>query len=127
MILKNDELRELFKINNSVASLGIKCNDTGSIYEPLATNADTADGLNISAIIFDESKDNTDFNMADTLKAGMSTRINPLFVNISTAGYRTDTVGYKYYQRDIQILSGELQDDTVLSIIYTIDKDDEEH
>ncbi|MDR8390987.1 terminase large subunit [Aliifodinibius sp. S!AR15-10] len=127
MIENSEELQELFNINHSIASLGIKCLDNNSYYEPIATKSDTADGLNVSCAIFDESKDNTDFKMVDTIKAGTTTRLNPLFVNISTAGFRTDTVGYDYYQRDIAILSGEEKRDNILSIIYTIDEGDEEN
>lgn len=126
MIRNNEELQDLFKINNSIASLGIRCDDTKSVYEPIATKSDTADGLNVSCAIFDESKDNTDFELVDTIMAGTSTRINPLFINISTAGYHTNTVGYRFYQRDVSLLEGDTKDDEVLSFIYTIDEGDEE-
>lgn len=127
MIKQSDILSEIFAVNRSIASLGITNKENGSFYEPIATKSDTADGLNVSCAIFDESKDNTDFKMVDTIKAGTTTRLNPLFVNISTAGFRTDTVGYDYYQRDKEILSGDREADNVLSIIYTIDEGDEEN
>jgi len=127
MVKKSPELQELFKVNESIASLAVKCPETSSFFEPIASNADTIDGPNPSIVINDEVKDSTDFKLYDTLIAGMVTRLSPLALNISSSGYRTDTVGYELYKNSIEILKGDIKDNTTLAVIYGIDKGDTEN
>ena len=61
--------------------------ETMSSYRPLASDEDTADGLQPHFVVGDELHRHANGRMMDIMKRGTSARSNPMVVNITTADY----------------------------------------
>ena len=71
------------------------------------------EGLNSSAIFFDELHTQANSELWDVLNLGSATRNSPLTVGITTAGYDMDsTLLGSLYKRGRKIESGEEEDDS---------------
>lgn len=88
---------------------------TGSIYKALSTEAFTKEGLNPSVVVFDELHAAPNDELYQVMALGSGTRLDPLFVAITTAGVKYDITGqdsicYRRYQHGCKIASGETED-----------------
>lgn len=99
-----------------------------SIFRALGGDGGGDDGLNPSAVIFDEIhewKSIGHLALWDKMRTGSSTRAQPLFLTITTAG---DTKSYlwkserKYAEA---VARGEQFDDTLFSFVCALDRDDD--
>lgn len=95
----------------------------GSVFEPII--GDPGDGSSPSFAIVDEYHEHANSRVYDTMITGMGSRGQPMMWVITTAG--SDIAGPCYEMRDraVEMLDGVTQDDELLSIIYTIDADDD--
>jgi len=98
---------------------------TASKYEPLSADYNTMDGLNVHGSIIDELHAHKSRGVWDVLDTATGARRQPLIFTITTAG--TNQQGICYEQRDyaIQVLRGNVQDDSYFAYIATIDEDDD--
>jgi phage terminase large subunit-like protein len=98
---------------------------TGSVFRPLASDADGLDGLNIHCAIIDELHAHKTREVYDALDSGTGSRRQPLLWIITTAG--VNRAGVCYEQRNYlqQILEGRHRDDRFFGLIYTLDEDDD--
>ena len=85
------------------------------------------DGYNSSMVIFDELHAAKNFDLYDVMKTSQGSRLQPLMITITTAGF---LVGdsypcYSIWQTCIGILRGDLKDDSQFSAIYQLDHDDD--
>jgi len=95
-----------------------------SYLEVLSSDTARLDGLNPSSAVLDEAHENRDDKLYSILKTGMGARRNALMTVISTCGYRTDTFFKNYYDTVEKILEGEIENDTIFGMIFTLDKGD---
>ncbi|MEW8230366.1 MAG: terminase TerL endonuclease subunit [Candidatus Thiodiazotropha endolucinida] len=117
---RDADFREHFGVEPNAKSIVVP--GTGSKFEPVIGNP--GDGASPSCGIADEFHEHKDSDLVDTFVTGMGAREQPLMLIITTAG--ADMGGPCYEKRDDvkSILSGDVVDDTVFGIIYTIDEGD---
>lgn len=94
---------------------------SGSKFEPLASDSNSLDGLNVHGVIADELHAWPQPDLWGVLKTGTGSRRQPLMLAITTAG--VDQQGICYSQREYvtRILKGIIEDDSYWGIIYTLD------
>jgi phage terminase large subunit-like protein len=97
--------------------------DDGSI-KPVNAKASTQDGLNPSCIVLDESHAQK-FALHDVLKSAQGSRINPLMLCPTTAGYDLLSVGYALRTTLTKVLQQVYEAEHFLGMIYTLDEGDD--
>jgi phage terminase large subunit-like protein len=91
-------------------------------YEALSADVPTKEGLNISALIFDELHSVPGRALWSTLAYGGASRRQPLLHSISTAGvYDPASIGWEQYQYAKGVKDGTIEDWSFFSLIYEAD------
>ena len=111
MIQMDAELSKSVKLYRDA----IEVVDSGSIMRVLAAEAPQLEGLNPTAVCYDEVHTAPNRQLWDVLALATASRIEPLMVGISTAGVKTDTEGkdslcYSMYQYGQRVANGEIED-----------------
>lgn len=94
---------------------------TASVFEALASDSNTLDGLNSHGVIIDELHAIRDRNLYEVMKQSTSSRRQPLVVMITTAGTVRESIFDELYEFACKIADGEERDDTFLPILYELD------
>lgn len=94
-------------------------------FEPLGSDADTTDGLNIHGVIIDEYHAHRTRDLRDRLDTAMGARRQPQGWTITTAG--DDELSPCFQDREIAraVLEGTIDDDTLLAFIASPDEKDD--
>ena len=121
MIKQSPELRAVLKKRRN----DVYFPATSSIFEALASDSNTLDGLNSHAVIIDELHAIRDRNLYEVMKQSTSSRRQPLVVMITTAGTVRECIFDNMYELACDIADGKKKDDTFLPILYEIDSRDE--
>ena len=95
---------------------------TFSTFEPLASDSNTLDGLNMHCGIIDELHSLKDRNIYDVSKQSMGARTQPLLLIISTAGFVRENIYDNRYEYADKVLNGMIEDDRFISFIYELDE-----
>lgn len=105
--------------------LNIHQERSASKFEPLSSDANNLDGLNIHCGIVDELHAHRTRDVWDVLETATGARLQSLLFAITTAG--TNKEGICFEQRDyaIKVLRGVVEDDTYFALIYTLDEGDD--
>lgn len=96
-----------------------------SVFKPLPANAESLDGLNPHAILFDELHAQKSPDVWEVMESALGARTQPLLSAITTAGFILDGVCTEIRRYLIEVLKGERQDDSFFGYVYTLDKDDD--
>ncbi len=83
---------------------------TGSVYRALSAEAFTKEGLNPSRVIFDEVHVQPNRELWDVMTLGSGTRLQPLTIGITTAGFDLDSLCGALYLHGTKVRSGEIVD-----------------
>jgi len=94
---------------------------TFSKFEPLASDSNSLDGLNVHNAIMDELHAIKDRNLYDVIKQAMSAREQPILDMITTAGFVRECIYDSIYDYACNVLDGVIQDDRFLAFIYELD------
>lgn len=94
---------------------------TFSKFEPLASDSNSLDGLNVHYGIMDELHAIKDRNLYDVIKQAMSAREQPILDLITTAGFVRESIYDSIYDYACNVLDGIIQDDRFLAFIYELD------
>lgn len=94
---------------------------TFSTFEPLASDSNTLDGLNMHCGILDEVHAWKDRNIYDVSKQSMGARQQPLLISISTAGFIRENIYDSLYKLSEDILNGLKKDERFVCFIYELD------
>lgn len=121
MIKQSPELRAVVKKRRN----DVYFPATSSIFEALASDSNTLDGLNSHAVIIDELHAIRDRNLYEVMKQSTSSRRQPLVVMITTAGTVRECIFDNMYELACDIADGVKKDDTFLPILYELDSRDE--
>lgn len=121
MVKQSPELRALIKKRRN----DIYFPSTSSVFEALASDSNTLDGLNSHCVIIDELHAIRDRNLYEVMKQSTSSRRQPLVVMITTAGTVRECIFDNIYELACEIVDGEKEDDTFLPILYELDSRDE--
>lgn len=95
-----------------------------SIYKALSSDAFTKEGLNPSVIVCDELHAWPGRELFDCLAYASSSRSEPLFIIISTAGDDKETVMGEEYDAAVDWKHGLYINDAYFAVIYEADKTD---
>ena len=114
MIEASEELSKLTKLYRDAIELP----SNGSVYRVLSAEAYSKEGLNPSAVIFDELHAQPNRELFDVMSLAMGARGRlATLIAITTPGVRTDTTGqdsiaYTLYQYGQKVARGEVEDPT---------------
>jgi phage terminase large subunit-like protein len=121
MVRATPELADLIQIyKNSLSRL-----DTHQKYEPLGSDEDTTDGLNVHGAVVDELHAHKTRGLFDLMETGTSARRQPLLFIITTAG--TDqseaSVCWEQHVYGEQVVR-QIKDDSFFAFISAMDESD---
>lgn len=93
----------------------IEVPSTGSVWRVLSAEAYSKEGLNASAVIFDEVHALQDRAMWDVMQLSMASRRQPIMLATTTCGVKSDSTGqdstaYQLYQYGQKVARGEITD-----------------
>lgn len=83
------------------------------------------DGASVHCGIVDEYHEHPTDHMYDCFATGMGSREQPILAVITTAGTNTASPCYHRRKQAIKVLSGEIVDDQLFALIYTVDTEDD--
>lgn len=124
MVQKTQPLREAFTLEafaNAIARY-----EVGGSFRPVNSKASTQDGLNPSALSFDELHAHKTRDLFDVLRSAAGARKNPLFLYTTTEGYENPGPWAEVRHFARQILEGVIEADHFLAIYYALDPDDDD-
>ena len=116
-------LRQHFGVDTNAKNIHIK--DSAAKFEPLHSQGETLDGLNVHCAINDELHAHKKRDLYDVLETATGSRTQPLILNITTAGTNKAGICYELRLYVVKLLSRVFTDDTFFGMIYTLDKDDD--
>jgi phage terminase large subunit-like protein len=96
---------------------------TGSKFQPLSSDEDTLDGLNVHAAIVDELHAHKDRKVWDVLATATAARRQPLMLAITTAGFDRESICWRQHEYAEKVLEGVQQDDSFFGYIATVAKE----
>jgi phage terminase large subunit-like protein len=113
IIEREPELASMCNIYRDV----IEVPSTGSIWRVLSAEAYSKEGLNASAVLFDEVHALQDRTMWDVMQLSMASRRQPIMLATTTCGVKSDSTGqdstaYQLYQYGQKVARGEILDPT---------------
>lgn len=97
--------------------------DPSAFFKVLSAEAATKHGPNIHCLIIDELHAQPDRDLFETLTRGVIARRQPLILLITTAGDDDESICYEEYEYAKRVLSGTIQDDSHLPVIFEADKE----
>ena len=111
IIEREPELASMCNVYRDV----IEMPSTGSIWRVLSAEAYSKEGLNASAVIFDEVHALQDRTMWDVMQLSMASRQQPIMLATTTCGVKADNTGqdstaYQLYQYGQRVARGEIVD-----------------
>ena len=112
-----------FKIHSGLNQERIQLD--ASVFAPLPANAENLDGLNPSAILFDELHAQKHRDVWDVMETALGARFQPLLSAITTAGFILDGICTEVRSYLISVLEGKRADDDFFGYIYTLDTGDD--
>ena len=121
MVKQSPELRAVIKKRRN----DIYFPATASIFEALASDSNTLDGLNSHAVIIDELHAIRDRNLYEVMKQSTSSRRQPLVIMITTTGTVRESIFDNIYELARDIADGKIVEDTFLPILYELDAREE--
>ena len=105
----------------------IKIPITKSVIQVHSSDSMGLDGWNTSTAIIDEFHAATDWGLYNVLISSMGMRVQPLMLIITTSGFLVGETYpcYSMYNTCKQILNNIKEDDTMFSLLYELDEDDD--
>ncbi|HUW31544.1 MAG TPA: terminase TerL endonuclease subunit [Planctomycetota bacterium] len=98
---------------------------TRSRFKALSADAYSNEGLNASAILFDELHAQRDRKLWDALKFAGAARRQPLNLSITTAGFDKKSICWERHEYAEKIISGSVIDTRCLAVIHAADELDD--
>ena len=98
---------------------------TNSKFEPLSSDYNSLDGLNIHGAIIDELHAHKTRDLWDVLETATGARRQPMLFAITTAGLSRESICREQHEYLEKVLEGSAQDDSYCGIIFTLDDGDD--
>lgn len=109
---------DVFKLNMNMPS-------TNSKFEPLSSDANSLDGLNIHFGLIDELHAHKTREVYDVLVTATGARKQPLIWIVTTAGFNINGICYEKYEYAVKVLKGIVEDDSFFAYIAQPDEGDD--
>jgi phage terminase large subunit-like protein len=100
--------------------------EAGGIFRPINSKASTQDGLNPSALCFDELHAHKTRDLFDVLRSAAGAREDPLFLYTTTEGYETPGPWPEIRQFGQHVLDRVIEADHFLVVYYALDDKDDD-
>lgn len=120
MVEKTPDLQEAFGI--TPWSKAITCADNGGYMQAIHAKSKTQDGHNPKLVTLDELHAHEDRGLYDVMRSSQGQQINPLFWQITTAGFNLEGICFEQRSFAIKVLQREVDADHVFAIIFTLDR-----
>lgn len=124
MVQQNGGLQTSFALE--VFTNSIVRYEVGGVFRPINSKASTQDGLNPSALCFDELHAHKTRDLFDVLRSAAGARADPLFMYTTTEGYETPGPWPEIRSFGRQVLEKLFEADFMLVLIYALDDDDDD-
>jgi len=124
MVQRSKSLRERFALEPFANAIA-RYQNSGT-FRPINAKASTQDGLNPSALCFDELHAHKTRDLYDVLRSAAGARSNPLFLYTTTEGYESPGPWAEVRQFAFQVLEGVVEADHFLAIYYGLDDKDDD-
>lgn len=121
MVKQSPDLKQFIKSYRHVMNVP----DTDSKFEPLSSDADSLDGLNVHGGIVDELHAHKTREVWDVLDTATGSREQPLLVAITTAGFNQEGICYEVRGHCVDLLESLFEDDSYFAFIACIDENDD--
>ena len=124
MVEKTSDLRAAFTLEpfaNAIARY-----EVGGTFRPINAKASTQDGLNPSALCFDELHAHKTRDLFDVLRSAAGARKSPLFLYTTTEGYENPGPWQEVRTFAKQVLAGAVEADHFLALYYALDDEDDD-
>ncbi len=99
--------------------------NTNSKIEPQASDSERLDGLNCHFGVFDEIHEYKNYKLINVIKNSTASRLQPLIMYITTAGFHLDGPLMDYYEKGADVLSGAIDDERTLYYMAELDEEDD--
>ena len=110
----------------NIGAVNISVLDTNSRLEPLSSRSEKQDGLSPSLGIIDEYHAHPNSDLLEVVQTGMGSRKQPMLFIITTAGFEKQFPCHAEERKlAIEVLQGIKNDDSLFSVIYTLDDGDD--
>lgn len=119
MLKEIDELEVFTSVNNRIVKFG------NSFLKPLEWNPATMDGLNTHFCAVDEYHAHRNDDLYNVIRNSMGSRAQPHMFTITTAGFDKNSPCHAHRKYCTDVLRENISDDSLFTIIYTIDADDD--
>lgn len=119
MISNNKHLRSRCKVLRNVIEY------KNCWYKSISAEAYTKHGLNCHGIVIDELHAQPSRELFDVLSTSVGARRQPLIISLTTAGHDRSSICYEMHEYSEAILTGSIEDDTFLPVLYRADPDDD--
>lgn len=123
MIDKSPGLKKYKGVETNAKNISIPAR--ASKFEPLHSQGETLDGLNVHCAINDELHAHKKRELYDVLETATGSRLQPLMLNITTAGTNRAGICYELRTYVVKLMQRIFRDETFFGLIYTLDKDDD--
>ena len=124
MVDASPGLRQRFDLE--VFARSIVRYEMGGSFRPINSKASTQDGLNPSALCFDELHAHKTRDLYDVLRSAAGARRNPLFLYMTTEGYENAGPWSEVREFAKQVLNRVLEADHFLAVMYGLDDSDDD-
>jgi phage terminase large subunit-like protein len=124
MVEKVSDLRDAFTLEpfaNAIARY-----EVGGTFRPINAKASTQDGLNPSALCFDELHAHKTRDLFDVLRSASGARKSPLFLYTTTEGYENPGPWAEQRKFAWQVLEGLVEADHYFAVYYALDDADDD-
>lgn len=96
-----------------------------SSYKAISADAYSKHGFNAHGIIFDELHAQPNRELYDVLLTSTGSRLQPLMVSITTAGYDRNSICWEKHDYSIKIIEGVIDDPTFFPVIFAAEPEDD--
>jgi phage terminase large subunit-like protein len=103
----------------------LSCEGKHAKCEPLGSDADTLDGLNLNGAIVDELHAHKSRGVWDVITTATGSRRQPLIYAITTAGFDRQSVCFQQHEYTEKVLEGVIEDDAFFGFIASLDAGDD--
>lgn len=121
MVRSDPHLSKMFGVHRN----NLHITATYSKFEPLSSDANSLDGLNVYAAIVDELHAHKTREVWDVLETATGARQQSLLLAITTAGTNKDGICFELRDYLAKVLGGQIADETIFGLIYTLDEGDD--
>lgn len=123
MVLRAPGMKQHFGIETNAKNIHVI--EHAARFEPLHSQGETLDGLNVHCAINDELHAHKKRDLYDVLETATGSRTQPLILNITTAGTNRAGICYELRTYVVKLMQRIFEDETFFGVIYTLDEDDD--